>query len=293
LRWRTRDGRPAGTVVAPAQYRGFALSPDGRQLLLARMGRSGGADLWLREIGSGRETQLTFDGAAFAPQWSPDGRRIAFSGYANQPPPNLFIKDLTVQGAAAQAGRVPTPEFASSWGRDGAIITVRTQDAANGHDLWMRSGPAAVAERLSVNTSSYEFQGRLSPDGRWLAYVSDRNGRDEVWIARMPEAADPQRVSAGGATMPEWSADGRELLYVSDERALMSVALDPAADRWLDRPRLVLPLPQLIDVDREVWPTVNAYVVAADGRIVLAEREPDPEAPPISIIANWPALMRP
>jgi Tol biopolymer transport system component len=279
-------------VAGPAQYRGFALSPDGSRLVVARIGDSGEANLWLRELTGGRETQLTFDGAAFAPQWSPDGARLAFSGYAHRPPPNLFVTDLSLPGAPVHAGQVQSPEFASSWSGDGGtILTVRTQDATNGHDLWIRRHPGGAAERLAVNTPAHEFLGELSPDGQWLAFVTDQAGRDEVWVARMPDGSERQRLSAGGATMPQWRGDGRELFFVSDDRRLMAATFNERIRRW-DNPQSLLAVPGLIDVDREVWPTVNAYLAAPDGkRFLVAERAADPTAPPISILVNWPTLF--
>ena len=92
-------------IVAPAKYFGFSLSPDSRTLAFSRVGSNGGPDLWVRNLDTGSETQLTFDGVAFTPRWSPDGSRILFTGIAERPPPMLFIKDLGQTGAAQPLGR--------------------------------------------------------------------------------------------------------------------------------------------------------------------------------------------
>ena len=128
LQWFDRGGRASAAVDTPAQYIGFAISPDGRQLALSRTGKDGGADLWLRDLARGTEKQLTFDGAAFTPQWSPDGTRLAFSGPGEKPPPKLFIKNIGDQGPAVRlaAPATPAPDFASGWSGDGrSIVSVR------------------------------------------------------------------------------------------------------------------------------------------------------------------------
>ena len=80
LQWFERDGRTSAAVDTPAKYVGFSLSPDARRVVVSRRGPDGGADLWVRDLARGDEVQLTFDGAAYTPQWSADGARILFTG---------------------------------------------------------------------------------------------------------------------------------------------------------------------------------------------------------------------
>ncbi|HEU4522717.1 MAG TPA: protein kinase, partial [Thermoanaerobaculia bacterium] len=170
LRWFDRDGRASAPVAAPAQYRGFTLSPDGRRLIVSRIGRTG-ADLWLRDFDGTAETQLTFEGAAVTPLWSPEGTRIAYSGYGQGPPPKLYVKDMAGRGAAALVVDTRLPNFASSWSADGGtVVSVRTTDPARKHDLWIQRLQDHVSQPLPLNTPSNESHGKVSPDGRWLAY---------------------------------------------------------------------------------------------------------------------------
>ena len=124
LRWVARNGDVSAAIVAPAKYFGFSLSPDNRTLAFSRVGSNGGPDLWVRNIDTGSETQLTFDGVAFTPRWSPDGSRILFTGIAERPPPMLFIKDLGRTAAAQPLGRADGPRFAASWSRS-HLVSVR------------------------------------------------------------------------------------------------------------------------------------------------------------------------
>ena len=136
LRWFTRNGEPSPALDAPAKYFGFSLSPDGRRLAFSRVGSNGGPDLWVRNLDGGGETQLTFDGAGYTPQWSPDGSQILFTGIVERPPPMLFIKDATRPGGARPLDAGPGPQFASSWsGHD--LLSVIVGMGSSGGDALM------------------------------------------------------------------------------------------------------------------------------------------------------------
>ena len=157
----------------------------------------------------GSESQLTFDGAAFTPQWSPDGARIVFTGPGESPPPKLFIRNITGTSPASRFVVAQTPNFASSWSADGrSIVSVRI-DPANRNDLWVQRVQDGAAERLSFNTPFNESQGKVSPDNRWIAYVTDESGADEVWVARFPSGDGRRQVSVGGGTSPQWGRRAR------------------------------------------------------------------------------------
>ena len=134
---------------APAKYFGFALSPDGRQLAFSRVGSNGGPDLWVRNLEGGVETQLTFDGAGYTPQWSPDGSRILFTGIAERPPPRLFIKDVSQAGAALRSAPRPGPQFASSWSGDYLLSGIVGMGRREGDDLVMQRVAGGPPERCT------------------------------------------------------------------------------------------------------------------------------------------------
>jgi serine/threonine protein kinase/Tol biopolymer transport system component len=294
LRWFGRDGRESSPAVSsPAQYAGFALSPDGQRLVFSRAAPNGSADLWLRDVVEGTEQQLTFDGAAFTPQWSPDGTRIVFSGPGESPPPKLFIRNITNTTPASQFAVAPTPNFASSWSADGhSIVSVRI-DRTNQGDLWVQRVQDGAAERLSFNTPFNESQGKVSPDDRWIAYVTDESGADEVWVARFPSGDDQHPVSVGGGTSPQWGAGGKEILYMSGDNHLMAAPFtDGQTGMNIGSPRALFPIRNVAESDRLLYPTANTFVTASNGqRFLVAVRGPRPDAPPINIVVNWHALL--
>ena len=294
LRWFERDGRTSPALDAPAQYVGFALSPDARQLVFSRASRNGGADLWLRDLGRGSEGRLTFDGAAFTPQWSPDGTRIVFTGPGQSPPPKLFIKTVAATGAASRLGDAPTPNFASSWSGDGqSIVSVRI-DPVTRNDLWIQRLQDGRGERLPFNTSFNESDGKVSSDSRWIAYVTDESGRDEVWVASFPSGTIRQQVSVRGGTLPSWSHLSNELYYVSNDKQLMAVPFSGGhSGVKVGTPQQLFQVNDLAEVDRLVFPTSNAYAAAPTGqRFLAAVKARDPDAPPISVVVNWRALLK-
>lgn len=293
LQWFARDGRTtAAAVASPAQYLGFALSPDARQLVFSRVDANGGSDLWLKDVDREGETQLTFDAASFTPQWSPDGSRLLFSGPGQAPPPKMFVRPIAGAGGVSRVGTAGlVPDFASSWIGD-AIVSVRI-DPVNHNDLWVHRISDSSDTRLPVNTAFNESHGKVSPDGQRLAYVSDQSGRDEVWIATFPSGEARRQVSTAGGTAPQWGKGGRELFYLSPGRELMiaSMAGGPGGVAVAD-PRALFQMPNLVTEGQVLMPTSNNYLVAPDGeRFLAAVSARDPNLPPISIVVNWPALV--
>jgi len=147
--------------------------------------------------------------------------------------------------------------------------------------------------RLPVNTEFNESHGKVSPDGQWLAYVTDQPGRDEVWIARFPSGETRRQVSTAGGTAPQWSKGGTELFYLSPDRHMMAVSIAAGHDGMdVGVPRALFQMPNLVAEGRVLMPTANNYVAAPNGeRFLGAVSAHDPNLPPISIMVNWPAVV--
>jgi serine/threonine protein kinase/Tol biopolymer transport system component len=293
LQWFERDGRMTTAAVrSPAQYLGFALSPDAQQLVFSRMDANGGADLWLKDLVREGETQLTFDAASYTPQWSPDGSRLLFSGPGQGPPPKMFVRAVAGAGTVSRVGSAePMPDFASSWVGD-SVVSVRI-DPVNRNDLWMHRMSGGSDTRLSVDTAFNESHGKVSPDGQWLAYVTDQSGRDEVWIATFPSGDMRRQVSTTGGTAPQWGKGGKELFYLSPGRNLLAASIAGGHGGVdLGAPRALFQMPNLVAEGRVLTPTSNNYLATPDGeRFLAAVSARDPNLPPISIVVNWSALL--
>jgi Tol biopolymer transport system component len=204
----------------------------------------------------------------------------------------LFVRDLA-RDSPDLVARTPVANFAnfaSDLSSDGtAAVSIRI-DRANRLDVWHQLLPNGPERRLPFNTSFTESQAKVSPDDRWIAFVTDRSGKDEVWVADFPSGQNPRAITSAGGSLPQWSAHGKELVYVTEDKRLVAV---PWNDGAPGAPEVLFHVDNLLDIDRVVMPTTNVYVVTDDGqRFLIAERTSDATMPPIKIVVNWWASHR-
>jgi Tol biopolymer transport system component/tRNA A-37 threonylcarbamoyl transferase component Bud32 len=234
--WVDRQGaaRPVErgwSFVAGNANQGWDLSPDGRSIVF-RAYSEGGYDLWVKEIDGGPPSRLTFDPAPDErPRWSPDGQAVTF----------VSSRDSAYAAWQVRADGTGEPERLLSWetgvssvlwAPDGERVVFRTLGQANtrgGRDVLMvRPGVEAAPSPVSAG-SGEETGPEVSPDGRWIAYVSDETGRLEVFVRPFPEAsAGRWQVSSAGGTMPLWANNGREMFYVDLDHRVVGVTIDTA-----------------------------------------------------------------
>jgi hypothetical protein len=292
--WLDRSGKRVGTVGEPGEYGGFRLSSNGSRIVAVRS-RRGGGDLWLMDLERGAASRFT-DEASNAPSfpvWSPNGRTIVF--YSGVPHRSLFFKHPL--GTAPKQPFIESPAIwiPSDWSRDGHFILYSEIAPGTGQDIWVfpvstNGSPAAEDKpRVYLRTNFSETSGRFAPEANphWIAYVSDESGRNEVYLDAFPERRRKTPISTVGGQYPEWGAGGRELFYVSPNFALMVVSLKLGVDSVeLSSPRELFSLP----TGDDGW---NPYQVAPDGQRFLVRATPQQQvAEPLTLIVNWPALMR-
>jgi dipeptidyl aminopeptidase/acylaminoacyl peptidase len=221
-----RAGRPQRAIAADRPWTP-RFSPDGRRVAYGAFGSGRStSDLWVTELESGTTRRLTDDDAdSNDPQWSPDGTRLAFS--ASTPGgKDLMTRRLGDDNVHVLAVREGT-QFPSDWLRDGSALLVTEEAGDNAHDILVQPADGAPAWPLAA-TPADETTARVSPDGRWVAYTSDRSGRAEVYVDSYRRPGRPVAVSSGGGIHPVWRGDGRELYYWSDG-VLTAVQLGAAA----------------------------------------------------------------
>jgi len=218
------DGRDRTPLAAPAHaYVTPRLSPDGRRVML---GVADNAEhLWSYDLTAGTLAQLTFEAANRAPVWHPDGRRIAFASNRNGAL-NLFAAPANADGPTERLATSESLQMPGSWSPDGEHLVFMEQHPSTGRDIWLlRRGGERVA---LVNTPADESAPRFSPDGRWIAYVSNESGQAEVYVRSAATSAGARKLSAGGGTEPVWRRDGGALYYRSGGR-LIAVSMSGGA----------------------------------------------------------------
>lgn len=151
-------------------------------------------------------------------------------------------------------------------------------------DIWLLS-LADRKVRPFLNTQFNETDSRFSPDGRWVAYVSDDSGKPEVYIQPTNASRERVRVSSSGGSQPNWRRDGKELFYLSPLQKLIAVPIKTG-----DRIQLGT-AEELFRVDVTVG--TSTYDVSADGRRFLVNaRLSGAESTPITIVTNWTASLK-
>ncbi|HET7041400.1 MAG TPA: hypothetical protein VFI13_05260, partial [Gemmatimonadales bacterium] len=223
-----RDGRATAFTPTitfnPSNNRALSLSPDGHRLALDQLGTAS-PDIWVHQLPAGAFSRLTFDSlGATRPQWSADGRDILYIGGSGN---NLSVWRRRADGSAPARlfwHDPHLPVLAFSLSRDEQWLVYRVSNPGTGRDLYaVHLGYDSVATPL-LTSNSFEDAPALSPDGHWLAYVSNESGRDEVYIRPFPKVNDGKwQISTTGGQAPRWARDGREL-YFQDPATTMMVA---------------------------------------------------------------------
>jgi Tol biopolymer transport system component/predicted Ser/Thr protein kinase len=294
LTWTDRSGKVASAAGPPGVYGDFRLAPDEKRIAFERSD-AGNQDVWVMDIARGVTSRLTFDPANDnLPLWSPDGLRILYAdnrsgGY------DLYVKAATGAGQEEVLVKMGTPNgFGTSWSRDGRFLmyTVRAAGTKTGYDLWIapQFPERAGGDRKPfpyLQTQFNEFGGAFSPDGRWVAYISDESGRDEIYVQAFPLSGAKFQISTGGGVEPAWRSDGTELFYRSADGNLMAVSVKSGATFETSVPKSLFPLVVPAGgVGRQ------SYAVTNDGQRFLVAASVGEKSVPLTVVLNWPVALK-
>jgi Tol biopolymer transport system component len=290
LAWLDRSGTRTGTLGTPAVYDNLALSPDLHAIAVVKQEEGGAGDVWTIDLTSGRATRFTSDGAN-DPVWSPDGTRIVFASDHDAGRLNLYQKNAggaLVEQRLLKSDHVQQPE---DWSADGRFLLFRDRDSKTGNDLWVLPMMADGKPRPYLRSPFSEMQGRFSPNGRWVAYVSDESGRDQVYIQSFPEVAKKYAVSTERGIQPRWSSDGRELFFLEQTQpgVMTSVA---AVDVVESKDGLSIGAQRTLfqSAIRQSYRSRSSWEVAPDGHrfLIIESTQPDSaRTQPITVLVDW------
>ncbi|MCH7684421.1 MAG: protein kinase [Gemmatimonadetes bacterium] len=276
--WMTRTGQAtvidsSWTFDAGGINPGWSLSPDGKRLAYRRRSVANNEDIWIKDLlPDGPNIRITLAEAGDgSPRWSPDGERILYTSDRGPGANALWSRRADGSGVAELEFRHTAYIVDGAWCPDEDWIVLRVFPLGNRDIVAFRPGVDSVAVPLLVEEYD-EKQPACSPDGRWLAYVSNETGNDEVYVRPFPDVDDFKiPVSTNGGIMPVWSDDGRELFFVDDDRGLVAAQIDTDSGFQVTEREILFTVP-----GRFRTSSANIlFDVSPDGQRFLMARTPD------------------
>jgi serine/threonine-protein kinase len=260
-------------AAPPHAYITPRLSPDGQRVLLGVADSA--ENVWSYDLSAGTLTQLTFEAANRAPIWSQDGQRVVFASNRNGAL-NLFALPAAGDGPAERLTTSDSLQLPGSWSRDGEMLAFMEQHPSTGRDIWLRrrNGDRSAF----ANGEADESAPRFSPDGRWIAYVSNESGQSEVYV-RSTTGQASQRVSRDGGAEPVWRRDGSALFYRSYGKLMVTQMSGgtPLASRVVNS----------LAAEPGTFDAAGYDVMTGDRFLMITGASPGTATSELRVILNW------
>ncbi len=269
-----RSGKATNVTDEVKPYAFVALSPDGKRIALTL--ESSSFDVWVYDLARDTLTRASFGGDDSRPHWSPDGEMFAYDS-SKSGHQQVYVKHGIGQGSEEMVTDGPGNKELYDWTLDGREVIFGQQNENTGWDLYAAPIQGDHKPRALVEALFDQTEARVSPDGKWLAYVSDESGQPEVFVQAISDPSTRTQVSRETGVAPRWVRSGNELLYRSKNR-VMSVKF--AAGGALSPGKSVV-----LFEDKKAW---SDYDVARDGRLVVTrEAEDKGKGTQINVVLNW------
>ncbi|HSF17708.1 MAG TPA: protein kinase [Vicinamibacteria bacterium] len=271
-----RNGGARLLTPTPRGYQVPRLSPSGDQLLVT-LTEGESTDISVLDIHRGSMRRVTFEGNSGGAIWKPDGREITF-GRESDGIVNLFAKAIDGSSPAVRLTTSPNPQFPNSWSPDGRYLAFTELSPETQFDvsLWVNGRSESL-----LATSFNESAAMFSPDGRYVAYVSDETGTDEVYVRAFP-GTDRWPISTEGGHEPVWGRDGEELIY-RDEDSMMVVSIETQPEFRAGKPRPLFEAP--FD---EAGAPYASYDITRDGtEFIMVQTDRGSEATRLHVVVDW------
>jgi Tol biopolymer transport system component len=285
LAWLDRSGRRSEPIGIRARFLTVRLAPDGSRIAAETMDATGLSQVWTADLVRRTTSRLTRgQNDSYSPVWSADGTRILFGNR------DSGTDDLYVQ--LASGTRPKDRIFAASqedtdpqaWSADGRYVMFMgmPRTGPRRRQLWVKDMVRDTTWALFPDAEEDAYAGRLSPDGRWLAYVSEESGRPEVYVRSFPDLERKWQISTDAGWLPHWRADGREIVFLTgttSEPTLCAVSVAPsAAGPAMGEPQRLFKFP----------PDVLDFDCARDHSRFVALIQPVAEERPVmNLMTGW------
>jgi Tol biopolymer transport system component len=288
LAWFDRSGKQLERIGEPGGYFGFAVSPDQKKVVLEKFDvTTGRIDLSLVDFGNGIVSRLAEANAT--PVWTPDSRRILYGALNG----SVEVVDINSgrKEPALPASEDVIAVFLQGVSPDGRYL-VWTKTISGESDLWIAALDGSEKPKRFLQTPYNEFRAQISPDGHWIAYVTNESGTDEIMVESFPQPGQRKRISPEGGEFPQWRADGRELYYFApssnQRRKLMAVRTETGSTFSASRPEPLFEVPPLGDNPRR-----GPFAPIGNGeRFLMNMAVPDTKPRSITLLLNWPSLLK-
>jgi Tol biopolymer transport system component/predicted Ser/Thr protein kinase len=285
LTWYDRQGKRLGTVGEQATYTNPALSPDGKRLAVSRLDPIANTrNIWVLDLARGVSSRFTFDKVDDVnPLWSPDGSRIAFSSARKGP----NVRDIFWKASGGAAAEELLLEDAGNkavedWSADGQLLLYNV----GSREIYAVPVSGDRKPYPVLKGSFAQDHASLSPDGHWLAYVSQESGRREVFVQTFPPAGGKWQISNGGGTEPSWRHDGKEIYFLSGSKFK---AVDVRASGASFEAGIAK---DLFEVQLDGTNRRNRYIATHDGQRFLFVTTPKSlDTVPFIVVQNWQTLL--
>lgn len=291
LTWFDRAGKVLSQTGSQGPYAVLAVSPDSTRVAVTETDpQTKNIDIWQVELNSGSTSRFTFDPAPdIQPVWSPDGARIAFTSFRDGKY-GIYMKASNGEGREELIRTFDVSPNLSDWSRDGKYLMYHARSNLDDFDIWAMPVSGDHTPIPVVKTPASELTGHFSPDGRFVAYMSNESGRQEIYVVSFPPGSNSGKwmISRGALGMPRWRADGREIYYLSQDGWMTAVPLEPGSAFRTGTPQ---PLFQVPPVFLRVANNPGALADASpDGKRFLVAM-PAASNEVFNMVMNWQTAL--
>jgi serine/threonine-protein kinase len=281
--WIDREGKESLVGVPARSIREVSLSPDGTRVAVVIAGATDA--IFVYDFARGTLTRATSEGNSYSVLWMADGENLLYS--SDRDSGGMFRSRADGSGTPAKV--LPGLGVFTSVSIVGSIPTlVYPKGKFGARNIWLAPLQSGTAGSPLLVSPFDQWDPQVSPDGKWLAYVSDESGRAELYVSPFPSGAGRWQISTDGAGSPKWSADGKELFFLlggtgdfgetKRRRTLVSVSVATGDSFVPGRPRTAFE-----------WSGVGAFSLAPDAKrlLVLRPRDPPVRTSKIYAVLNW------
>ncbi len=285
LVWVDHEGKAKPIASFKAPFFAPRLSPDGQRIAYRVVGKEW--RVWAYDLKRDTATKLTSEGMAGWVTWTPDGRRLVF-GWSKTSPANIYWQPADGSSPMERLTQSEYWQCPGSWSSDGETLAFVQYNPDSQNDillLHMRDRKVTPLVDSRFNEGWPDF----SPDGRWIAYVSDESGRDEVYVQPFPGPGGKWQISNEGGAEPLWSRNGRQLFYRKGNKRWV-VDIQTGVAFSLSKPRLLFEQPGYAHGN-----PIRSWDISPDGQRFLMVKEEERKPQPVTemiFVQNWPEELK-